>query len=101
MCSVLLSTTMLIIELMKEAQYWRITVLDVGHGLSIIIEKSGKVILYDLGQRWAMGSIAKSVIAPVLLQQDIDKIDGVIISHSDQDHLGDLSAIIQQFSPVD
>lgn len=39
---------------------WRISMLDVGHGLAIIIEKDREAIIYDTGIRWKSGgSIAK------------------------------------------
>ncbi|RXJ72426.1 DNA internalization-related competence protein ComEC/Rec2 [Veronia nyctiphanis] len=68
--------------------YWRASVLDVGHGLAVLIEKNQHAILYDTGARWPNGSIAESIISPVLRQRGIDNIDGLILSHADGDHAG-------------
>ena len=36
----------------KEPGYrWRVDMLDVGHGLAVVIERNGKGILYDTGDR--------------------------------------------------
>lgn len=44
----------------KEPGYrWRVDMLDVGHGLAMVIEQNGKGILYDTGDRWPAGSAAE------------------------------------------
>ncbi|WNJ95474.1 DNA internalization-related competence protein ComEC/Rec2 [Vibrio ruber] len=67
---------------------WQIDILDVGHGLSILIEKNGHYILYDTGKSWPGGSIVQSVVTPVLRQRGVRHLDGLILSHSDNDHAG-------------
>ncbi|WP_231735744.1 DNA internalization-related competence protein ComEC/Rec2 [Vibrio sp. MEBiC08052] len=67
---------------------WQIDILDVGHGLSILIEKNGHYILYDTGKSWQGGSIAQSVVTPVLRQRGVRHLDGLILSHLDNDHAG-------------
>ncbi|NVC63675.1 DNA internalization-related competence protein ComEC/Rec2 [Vibrio sp. 05-20-BW147] len=69
-------------------QSTRIDVLDVGHGLSVLIEKQGKAIVYDTGKAWQEGSIAEQVIEPILVKRGIHALDGMIISHQDNDHAG-------------
>ncbi|WP_083228386.1 DNA internalization-related competence protein ComEC/Rec2 [Veronia pacifica] len=78
---------------------WRLTMLDVGHGLAIIIEKNKKAILYDTGNRWRQGSVAESIIGPVLEGRGIDSLDGLILSHADSDHAGGADWIEQRFAP--
>ena len=82
-----------------EHQYWRIDVLDVGHGLAVIVEKDDKVLLYDTGKAWQNGSIAEQVITPVLHQRGYESIDTMILSHSDNDHAGGRFFIEDFFSP--
>ncbi|EDP59062.1 DNA internalization-related competence protein ComEC/Rec2 [Vibrio sp. AND4] len=79
---------------------WRVDVLDVGHGLAVLIEKQGKVALYDTGKIWQSGSIAQQVIAPILHRRGFDFIDKFIISHADSDHAGGKEYIEQHFSPT-
>ena len=64
---------------------WRVDILDVGHGLAVLIEKNGKAILYDTGMGWEGGSYANSVIHPVLKNRGIKYLDGFVLSHLDAD----------------
>jgi len=75
---------------------WQVTVLDVGHGLAVVIERDQHVILYDTGPKYPSGfNLADAAILPFLQQRGITKIDKIIISHNDNDHFGGL-AVLQQ-----
>lgn len=65
----------------------RVHMLDVGHGLAVLIERRGNAILYDTGNKWDGGDIATSEIIPYLNWHGL-KLDGMVISHSDSDHSG-------------
>ncbi|MGF1685750.1 DNA internalization-related competence protein ComEC/Rec2 [Photobacterium japonica] len=78
---------------------WRIDMLDVGHGLAVVISRGQHAIVYDTGDQWPMGSIAGSVIEPVLKQRGITQLDGLILSHADSDHAGGADYIDARFSP--
>ncbi|MFH4663482.1 DNA internalization-related competence protein ComEC/Rec2 [Vibrio cidicii] len=45
----------------------RIDLLDVGHGLAVLIEKNDHLLLYDTGKGWLDGSIAQQIIEPLML----------------------------------
>jgi competence protein ComEC len=79
----------------------RMTVLDVGQGISIHIGlPGGKNLLLDGGgpssDRFNVG---EDLIAPYLWQQRISRIDDILISHPHADHYNGLSFIIQRFRP--
>ena len=76
-----------------------IDVLDVGHGLSLTLEKNNHVVVYDLGNAWPGGSIVESLLIPTLSQRGIGEIQGVIISHFDSDHAGGYPALLENFQP--
>ncbi len=61
--------------------FWRIMYLDVGQGDCTVIEWKRKVFVVDAGPNY------EDVLKPYLMQQGIRKIDGVILSHSDWDHI--------------
>ncbi len=67
---------------------WQIDILDVGHGLSVLIGRHGHYILYDTGKSWPGGSMVQSVVTPILRQRGIRHLDGLILSHLDNDHAG-------------
>jgi len=77
-----------------------LTFLDVGHGSCCLIEMpGGKTILIDGG---AISSphfdIGQSVIAPFLLQKNIQKINDIAITHADGDHYNGLAFIADHFN---
>lgn len=77
-----------------------LTFIDVGHGDSILVEfPGGKTMLIDGGglheDRFDIG---KHVIAPVLWQKKIRKIDMLVLTHPDPDHLKGLNFIASRFS---
>lgn len=70
---------------------WKINVLDVGQGLSIVVMRNHKVLIYDVGGAFPSGfNMADAVILPFLQRQGIKNIDTLIISHFDNDHAGSL-----------
>ncbi|MGB0936461.1 MAG: DNA internalization-related competence protein ComEC/Rec2 [Colwellia sp.] len=74
---------------------WQLYVLDVGQGLSILIVKDNRAILYDTGGAYSSGfNMVDAVILPFLKHQNIVKLDKVIISHSDNDHAGGLAVLL-------
>ncbi|MGA6363862.1 DNA internalization-related competence protein ComEC/Rec2 [Proteus penneri] len=76
---------------------WRMSMLDVGHGLAIILEKDREAIIYDTGIRWKSGgSIAKSVIIPYLKYHRLNPV-ALIISHDHLDHTGGIKDLIKAY----
>lgn len=75
---------------------WRVDMLDVGHGLAVVIERDGKAVMYDTGARWASGSMAEREILPYLHWRGLE-LEKIIISHSHQDHMGGLSTVQRAF----
>jgi competence protein ComEC len=78
----------------------QLTFIDVGHGDSILVEfPGGKRILIDGGglheDRFDIG---KNVIAPFLWKKKIRRIDTLVLTHPDPDHLKGLNFIASQFS---
>lgn len=75
--------------------------LDVGHGLAILIEKQQRIFIYDTGNAWDENSIAKSVITPILAYKGISTIDGLVLSHADSDHAGGSDYLLLRYQPLD
>lgn len=75
---------------------WQLTALDVGHGLSVVIEKNNRVTVYDTGATYPSGfSISESILLPFITRQGIHHIDQLIISHDDNDHAGGLTKLLE------
>lgn len=75
---------------------WRLDVLDVGHGLAVVVEKNGKAIVYDTGASWEKGSYAQHVIVPYLNSRGL-VLDTIIISHFDNDHAGGVPELLKHW----
>jgi beta-lactamase superfamily II metal-dependent hydrolase len=72
--------------------------LDIGQGDSTLIQSpGGKIMLIDGGNG---ASDANEVILPALRELGASKIDILVVTHPDQDHIGGLPEIIESF-PVD
>jgi competence protein ComEC len=79
----------------------RITVLDVGHGLAVVVRTANHVLLYDTGPRYSREFDAWSaVVAPYLRSQGIDSIDRAILSHDDIDHTGGYESIKERINVI-
>ena len=84
-----------------KSKGWQLVVFDVGQGLSVLVKKNDKAILYDTGASYPSGfNMIEAVVLPYLQHQGIRKLDKVIISHSDNDHAGGL-VMLQQAMPID
>jgi len=76
----------------------RIVLLDVGQGLSMVIETDNYTLVYDTGPAYQSGfSAAQAVLLPYLQQRDIRHIDTLVISHADNDHIGGFPVLRDAF----
>ena len=81
----------------KESDYW-VTVIDVGQGLSVLVQTAHHVMLYDTGAHAPGGfDFGESVVAPYLRYRGIHTINRLEISHGDNDHSGGADAISKDF----
>lgn len=68
--------------------FW-LTAFDIGQGNALLVETAHHRLLYDSGPAFSAESDGGSrVLLPYLRAQGIHALDGLMISHSDQDHSG-------------
>lgn len=71
-------------------------VLDVGQGLSCVVQTKNHLLVYDTGPRYGLDwDAAKHVIVPFLERKNLKFIDRVVVSHGDSDHIGGLSTLLK------
>lgn len=69
---------------------------DVGQGdAALVTFPSGRHMLVDAGPRTPYTNQARRTILPHLRRHGIHRLDAVVISHSDRDHLGGLPALLR------
>ena len=86
--------------------------LDVGQGDSILVHSKNKTMLVDTGgvvnhskekwqQRKNKNTLTDYVIIPTLKKMGIRKINEIVITHGDYDHMGELANIIKKYRVED
>ena len=75
-------------------QVW-FTLLDVGQGLAAVVRTANHVLLYDTGPKFFAYDAGSSIIVPYLRLQGIKKLDLLVVSHGDLDHIGGAAALLQ------
>ena len=74
---------------------WRLHVLDVGQGSAIVIETAQHTFLFDAGVRRSWDSDEGSrTIVPYLHSLGKLRLDGLILSHADLDHVGGALSVL-------
>jgi competence protein ComEC len=73
-----------------------LTVLDVGQGLAVVVRTREHVLVYDTGPAFRSGrDTGELVVLPYLYSQGVRRIDTLIASHGDVDHVGGLQSVLQ------
>lgn len=73
-----------------------LTVLDVGHGLSVVARTRGHALLYDTGPSFGPGADSGNrIIVPYLRGAGVRRLDAMVISHDDIDHTGGAVSVLQ------
>ncbi|HEX4779701.1 MAG TPA: DNA internalization-related competence protein ComEC/Rec2, partial [Usitatibacter sp.] len=69
-------------------------VLDVGNGLAIVVRTAGHVLVYDTGPSWTeQADSGNRIVVPFLRGEGLGRLDGVVVSHADDDHAGGAASI--------
>ncbi|MBL3716660.1 DNA internalization-related competence protein ComEC/Rec2 [Lactococcus garvieae] len=106
---VLFSVLFLLFFLVKNPRQASITMVDVGQGDSILLQDkwNRRNILIDTGGKLNLGSDeswksvsyksnAEKTLIPYLKSQGIGTVETLILTHPDEDHMGDLEILSQK-----
>ena len=76
---------------------FEVHLLDVGQGLSAVVQTRQHTLVFDTGPEYRSGfSTAAAVVAPFLAQRGIHRIDRLVVSHGDKDHAGGLRPLAKR-----
>ena len=74
------------------------TVWDIGQGNAVLIQTKSHRLLFDTGPiSFGKFDPGEKIIAPHLKAEGIRKIDQLVISHQDADHIGGLKYLLENF----
>lgn len=75
----------------------RVTVIDVGQGLSVLVETASHTLLYDTGPAFGSGTgAAELAVLPLLRYRGVARLDTLVVSHRDSDHAGGWRTLVRQ-----
>jgi len=73
----------------------RVTVLDVGQGLSVLVETAQHTLLYDAGPIYnAQSDAGQRIVLPYLRHLGVKQLDLAVVSHDDNDHVGGMASVL-------
>ena len=79
----------------EQGKLW-LTQLDVGQGLATVIQTRRHTMIYDTGPRYSERfDTGQAVVIPFLQKQRIRRINMLMISHGDNDHIGGANSILK------
>lgn len=81
----------------------RITALDVGQGEALLVQfPNGRRLLVDAGGAGGDGrDLGERVIGPALRARGIRRLDYLLVTHADTDHIGGAATLVRQFAPAE
>lgn len=84
----------------QPGEIW-VTALDVGQGLAVALQTSRHALVYDTGPTWNPDADSGNrIIVPYLRGEGMRRLDGLIVSHEDEDHSGGAISILDARSPL-
>jgi competence protein ComEC len=76
-------------------------VLDVGHGLAVVVRTHGHALAYDAGPSWNADSDSGiRIVVPFLRGEGVLRLDGLVVSHADDDHYGGAASVARSRRPA-
>ena len=75
-----------------------VTTFDVGQGLAVLVRTANHALLYDAGPAFGTESDSGSrVVVPALRGDGVARLDLVVLSHEDNDHIGGALSVMESF----
>lgn len=77
-----------------------VDVLDVGQGLAVVVRTATRALAYDAGPSWSAESDSGGrIVVPFLRGEGVRRLDGLVISHGDDDHAGGARTLARSREP--
>jgi len=81
----------------RAGEAW-VTTFDVGQGLAVLVRTQDHALLYDTGPAYgAESDSAARVVVPALRGDGIPRLDLLVLTHEDSDHIGGALTVLESF----
>jgi competence protein ComEC len=78
-----------------------IDVLDVGHGLAVLVRTASHALVYDAGPSWSEeADSGERIVVPYLRSAGVRPLDALVVSHADDDHAGGAISVAAMRRPA-
>lgn len=78
-----------------------IQVIDVGQGLSVLVQTASHSLLFDAAAASPRGlDMGEAAVVPTLHALGLARLDTLLISHGDNDHSGGMQAVVRAYPGV-
>lgn len=96
---VLTASTVWALSSIESRPDFRATMLDVGYGSAVLLEKGGTTILIDSGLNDTLAAVDRGerVVQPAFSEKKVDKIDAVILSSILPERISGLSSVMAAY----
>jgi competence protein ComEC len=71
------------------------TLLDVGQGLAAVVRTQTHTLVFDTGPRFGTFDTGDAVVEPYLRAAGVRRLDTLIVSHGDNDHIGGAESVLR------
>ncbi|MDO8705695.1 MAG: DNA internalization-related competence protein ComEC/Rec2 [Sulfuricaulis sp.] len=71
------------------------TLLDVGQGLAAVVRTRTHALVFDTGPRFGSFDTGSAVVEPYLRTVNVRRLDALIVSHGDNDHIGGAESVLR------
>jgi competence protein ComEC len=79
-----------------------VALLDVGQGLAAVVRTATHTLVYDTGPAFGEDfDTGHAVVVPYLRYQGVRRVDRLVISHGDNDHIGGARSLLQSYPAAD
>lgn len=77
-----------------------IDMLDVGNGLAVVVRTARHALVFDAGPRGG-GEFdsGERIVVPFLRGEGLRRLDGLVVSHADDDHVGGAASVARRRAP--
>ena len=78
-----------------------VDVIDVGQGQAVAVRTASHALLVDAGPAWGRTADAgERVVVPFLRGEGVRRLDGIAVTHADDDHAGGAASVIASRDPA-